>query len=156
MSGALLNGDGGNFASAKLNLDTLYKKLGVLLEDIEQECYQKLINLILPSSQKDNFKMEYDKSTPLTHKEKVDILMKLNDKGWSIKHVVDQLEGVSWESYLEQPLYETETLQLQSKIKPYQSSYTMSDNESGAPTNDDSNNENTIISKTTDGNNTPE
>lgn len=155
LSGSVLNGDGGNFASAKLNLDTVYKKIGVLLEDIEQEVYQKLINLILPSSQKDNFKMEYDKSTPLTHKEKVDILIKLNDKGWSIKHVVDQLEGVSWESYLEQTLYETETLKLQEKIKPYLQSSVMS-GEAGAPEIDNPNNDNTNKSKTSNGNSNPE
>ena len=76
-----------------------------------------------PLFTKDNFVMEYDKSTPLTHKEKVDILMRLNDKGWSIKHVVDQLDGVSWESYLEQTIYETKELKLQDIIRPYQSTY---------------------------------
>lgn len=150
LSSAITHGDGGNFASAKLNLDTMYKRLAVLLEDIEQEAYQKLINLILPSSQKDNFKMEYDKSTPLSHKEKVDILMKLNDKGWSIKHVVDNLPDVNWESYLEQTLYETEVLELQSKIKPYQTSYTMNgdNNENGRPEDANATNENTIVAKT--------
>lgn len=156
LSGAILNGNGGNYASAKLNLDTIYKRLGVLLEDIEQEVYQKMINLILPSSQKDNFKMEYDKSTPLTHKEKVDILMKLNDKGWSIKHLVDQLDGVSWESYLEQTIYETDVLKLQDKIKPYLQSSVMSGNGSGRDEVSEPTNENTIISKTTDSNSTPE
>lgn len=151
-----MNGDGGNFSASKLNLDTFYKRLGVMLEDIEQECYQKLINLILPSSQKDNFVMEYDKSTPLTHKEKVDILMRLNDKGWSIKHVVDQLDGVSWESFFEQTIYETEELHLQDRIRPYQSTYTMSGNDAGRPSQESPDNDNTILSKTTDGNSLPE
>lgn len=155
ISGALLNGDGGNFSASKLNLDTFYKRLGVMLEDIEQECYQKLINLILPSSQKDNFVMEYDKSTPLTHKEKVDILMRLNDKGWSIKHVVDHLDGISWESYFEQTIYETEELHLQDRIRPYQSTYTMTGDKGGRPETD-SDNDNTVKSKTGNGNDLPE
>lgn len=155
LSGSILNGTGGNFASAKLNLDTLYKRLGVMLEDIEQEVYQKLFNLILPSNQKDNFYLVYDKETPLTLKEKIDILSKLNDKGWSIKHVVDNIAGVNWESYLEQTLYETEELKLQEKIKPYMSTYTMNGDESGRPNEDNPENDNTVKSKTTDGNNTP-
>lgn len=156
LSGALLNGNGSNFSAAKLNLETFYKKLGVLLEDIEQECYLKLINLILPPSQKDNFVMEYDKSTPLTHKEKVDILMRLNDKGWSIKHVVDQLDGVSWESYLEQTIYETKELKLQDIIRPYQSTHTMTSDKGGRPEIDNPDNDNTIKSKTGNGNDLPE
>ncbi|PAD85036.1 hypothetical protein CHH57_01620 [Niallia circulans] len=156
ISGAILNGNSGNYSTAKLNLDTIYKRLAVLLEDIEQEVYQKLFNIILPSSQSDNYRMEYDKETPLTQKEKLDVLIKLNDKGWSIKHVVDHLAGVSWESYLEQTLYETEELELQKKIKPYQSSYTMNgDNDSGRTVVEDPTNENTIQSKTIDGNNSP-
>jgi hypothetical protein len=155
LSGSILNGSGGNFATTKINLDTLYKRIGVMLEDIEQEPYQKLFNLILPSNQSDNYYMTYDKETPLTLKEKVDILSKMNDKGWSTKHVIDNVAGVSWESYLEQTLYETDELKLQEKIKPYQSSFTLNGNEAGRPNSDNSNNDNTAKSKTSDGNSTP-
>jgi hypothetical protein len=155
LSGSLLNGTGSNFAGAKLNLDTLYKRIGVMLEDIEQEVYQKLINIILPFSQRDNTYMVYDKETPLTLKEKVDILSKMNDKGWSTKHIVDMLPGVSWESYLEQTLHETDVLDLQNKIKPYKTSHTMNGDEAGRPPDDNPDNENTVKSKTTDGNSTP-
>lgn len=154
LSGAILNGEGTNFASAKLNLETVYKRLGVMLEDVEQEIYQKMINLILPSSQQDNYYITYDKEAPLTLKEKVDILSKLNDKGWSIKHVIDNVAGVSWESYLEQTLYETDVLNLQERIKPYQSTHTMSE-DSGRESESEPTNENTIRSKTSDGNQLP-
>ncbi|MFS1518509.1 hypothetical protein V1503_18910 [Bacillus sp. SCS-151] len=154
LSGSILNGEGGNFATAKLNLETIYKRLAVMLEDVEQEVYQKLINLILPNKHADNYYMVYDKEAPLTLKEKIDILSKLNDKGWSIKHVIDQIAGVSWESYLEQTLYETEELKLQQKIIPYKSSHTLS-REPGRESIDNPNNENTIKSKTSDGNNSP-
>lgn len=155
LSGSMLNGEGGNYATSSLNLDTFYKRIGVLLEDIEQEVYQKLFNLILPKNQSDNYYIVYDKEKPLTLKEKVDLLMKLNDKGWSIKHVVDNIPGVSWESYLDQTLHETESLQLQDKIKPYQTSYTFSGNDSGNISDDSSTNENTLKTKSSDGNNTP-
>ncbi|MED2945358.1 hypothetical protein P4284_23885 [Bacillus swezeyi] len=156
LSGSLLNGEGGNYATSSLNLDTFYKRIGVLMEEVEQEVYQKLFNLILPAGQKDNYYMNYDKDKPLTLKEKMDILIKLNDKGWSIKHVIDNIAGVSWESYLEQTLYETDELNLQDKIKPYQTSYTYTGNEVGHSVVDESTNENTIKSATSNGNSLPE
>lgn len=126
------------------------------MEEVEQEVYQKLFNLILPAGQKDNYYMNYDKDKPLTLKEKMDILIKLNDKGWSIKHVIDNIAGVSWESYLEQTLYETDDLNLQDKIKPYQTSYTYTGNAAGHPVVDESTNENTIKSATSNGNSLPD
>ncbi|MCY9290962.1 hypothetical protein MOF05_21680 [Bacillus haynesii] len=155
LSGSLLNGEGGNYATSSLNLDTFYKRIGVLMEEVEQEVYQKLFNLILPAGQKDNYYMNYDKDKPLTLKEKMDILIKLNDKGWSIKHVIDNIAGVSWESYLEQTLHETDELNLQDKIRPYQTSYTYTGNEVGHPVVDESTNENTIKSATSNGNSLP-
>lgn len=155
LSGSLLNGEGGNYATSSLNLDTFYKRIGVLMEEVEQEVYQKLFNLILPAGQIDNYYMNYDKDKPLTLKEKMDILIKLNDKGWSIKHVIDNIAGVSWESYLEQTLYETDELNLQDKIRPYQTSYTYTGNEVGHPVVDESTNENTIKSATSNGNSLP-
>jgi hypothetical protein len=155
LSGSILNGNGGNFSTVKVNLDTLYKRIAVMLEDLEQEAYQKLINLILPSNQKDNYYLTYDKETPLTLKEKIDILSKMNDKGWSTKHLIDNVAGISWESYLEQTLYETDELKLQEKIKPYQSTYTLNGSETGRPTEDNPTNDNTVRSKTTDGNSNP-
>lgn len=86
----------------------------------------------------------------------MDILIKLNDKGWSIKHVIDNIAGVSWESYLEQTLYETDDLNLQDKIKPYQTSYTYTGNAAGHPVVDESTNENTIKSATSNGNSLPD
>ena len=148
-----INGGGKSISTAKLNLETVYKRLGVMLEDIEQEMYQKMINLILPSSQKDNYYIVYDKEAPLSLKEKIDILSKLNDKGWSIKHVVDHIAGVSWESYLEDTLYETDVLKLQERIKPYLQSSVMS-GDAGRPGVDatELENENSIKTQTTESN----
>ncbi|MNG01404.1 hypothetical protein D3C84_843820 [compost metagenome] len=149
-----MNGSGSNFAGAKINLETLYRRIGVMLEDIEQEVYQKLLNLILPASQKDNFYIRYNKEAPLTLKEKIDVLTKLNDKGWSVKHLVDMIDDINWEAYLEQTLHETDVLKLQEKIKPYLSSHTTSGDSTGRPSTDNPS-DNTVKSQTTDGNNTP-
>jgi hypothetical protein len=156
LGGAMLNGGGGNHATSKINIDTFYKRIGVLLESIEQEVYGKLFNLILPKNQIDNYFMIYDKEQPLSLKDKIDILMKLNDKGWSIKHVVDHLDGVSWESYLEQTLYETEELKLQEKVKPYASTHTTSGKDGAGRPSEETDNDNTSRSKTNDGNSLPD
>jgi len=138
LGGAITNGEGGNHASSKINLDVFYKRIAVLLEQIETEIYQKMINLLLPNQQEDNYYIVYDKNQPLTTKEKIDSLMKLNDKGWSIKAVVDQISDIHWDSYLQQTIYETESLDLQNRITPYKSSHTTSGKEEGgAPIQDD-------------------
>lgn len=155
ISGSLLNGKGGNFSTVKINLQTLYRRIGLLLEDVETEMYQKLINLILPVSQQDNYYIEYDKEPPLTLKEKIDYLMKLNDKGWSVKAVIDNIPDITWEAYLKQTLHETEELKLQQRIIPYLQSSVISGKDAGRP-EIDSDNDNTNQSKTTDGNSNPE
>lgn len=155
MSGAMTNGEGANFATAKLNLEIFYKRLAVMLEEIESEVYQRLFNLILPDKEKDNFYIVYDKEMPLTLKEKIDYLFKLNDKGMSIKYPAEAI-GLNFEAYLQETLYETEELKLQEKLKPYATSHTQSSGSetNGRPSADDSDveNENTVISKQSNGN----
>lgn len=129
LSGAITHGDGGSISGAKINFDFFYKRVAVLLEQIEMDMYQKMVNLILPKSESDNFYIEFDKAQPLSTKERLDMLKSLNDKGWSTKHLVEGLDGVNWDEYLEQTLYETEDLKLQDKIKPYKSSHTISAND---------------------------
>lgn len=157
MSNALLNGTGSNFASAKINLEILYKKLSVLLEDIETEVYGKLFRIILPVTSADDYQMVYDKEPPLSNKDKVDYLFKLHSEGFAVKPILDSLSGISYEEYILQSIYELETLKLADKIRPYQTAYTNNgDKNNGRPTNNDPNNESTIRSKTTDGNNNPD
>lgn len=156
MSGAMTNGEGTNFATAKLNLEIFYKRLGVMLENIESEVYQRYFNLILPEKEKDNYYIVYDKEMPLTLKEKVDYMFKLNDKGMSVKYPVEAV-GLNFETYLQETLYETEELKLQERLKPFATSHTQSSDSAkinGRPSTEDSNiaNENTQKSKSSDGN----
>ncbi|NFH40690.1 hypothetical protein [Clostridium sporogenes] len=155
ISPVLTSGMLGNYASAKLNLDMLYTKIGVLLEQIE-EVYQQLFKIVL-GDRADNYRIIYDKDAPLTKKEKIDILMKLHNEGYSVKHVVDLIDDVDYEEYIEQSTYEIEDLKLRDKIIPPKTSYTLTDkgNEAGTPTQDDSTEESTIQDKTNGGNGTP-
>lgn len=158
ISPAMTSGDGGNFASAKINLDVFYKRLSVLLEEIENEIYGKLFNLVLPSNQSDNFYMTYDKEPPLTNKEKVDILLKLHSQeGFSLKAVIDSLNGVDFDSYINQSIHEQEVLKLPEKIQPYKSAYTSGNNDdNGRPSNENPETEGAEKSKNNDSNSLPE
>lgn len=156
-SASLSNGTGSNFASAKINLDMLYKKIGVVLEDIETEVYQKLFNIILPASVADDYHLIYDKETPITQKEKLEFLFKLHAEGFAVKPIVDSLSGVNFDEFIKESLYELEEMKLPEKIKPYQSTYTTTgDNKNGKPKVDDPDNENSQISKQNGGNDLPE
>lgn len=153
---SVINGKG-NFSSGKLSLDVMYKKIAVLLEQIEEEVYQKLINLTLKKKDEDNYSIEYDKKVPLTTKEKMDVLKSLNATfGFSLKAVIDNLDGVDFEQYIEDSLYEQKVLKLADHIKPYSNAYTQNgDKKVGAPEVDDVDNPSTEQTKTTDGNSNP-
>lgn len=145
-----------NYSVGKLNLDIIYRKIAVLLEDIEEEVYQKLINWILPNIEESNYSLMYDKSTPLTTKEKVNILSKLNSSfGFSLKSIIDNIEGVDFEQYIDDSIYEQEKLKLPQRIKPYQNAYVQTGKDSGSPSIDDPTNQSTLVSKDNDGNNNP-
>lgn len=156
-SRGLVNGEGGNYSSNKANLEIFYRRIAVLLEDIETEVYGKLFRIILPQSVADDFYMEYDKNPPLTLKDKLEVLMKLHtQEGFSLKAVIDLLDGVDFNEYYNQSIYEQEVLKLQERIQPYANAYIGGkDVKPGRPQIEDPENDNTIRSKTVDGNNVP-
>lgn len=155
LSSAVLNGEGTNYASSKLNLEIQYKKLGVMLEDIEDEVYRKLFNLMVPDKNQDDYYIEYNKEMPLTLKEKLDYMKGLTDKGWATKPFIESL-GFNFNSYWEQTLYEQETLKTIERIQPPKTSYTTSGNKetenNGRPPTSDSEveNENTVRTRESD------
>jgi hypothetical protein len=157
LSPAILNGTGSNFSSAKLNLEIMYKRIAVLLECIEREVYGKFLNLLLSRSEKDNYYIEYDKSAPISSDKRLDALLKLHSEGFAVKPIVDALEGITFSEFIEQSKYELSELKLQESIKPYSTSYTTANNGSEAGRNKLSDseleNENTIKTRTNDGNN---
>lgn len=153
VSDVLSNGTNGNYASANLNLDILYKKIGIILEKIEI-VYDQLINIIL-GKRGENYIFSYNTERPLSKKEKLEALTKLHlQEGFSLKHVVDMIDDVDWQGYIDQSLYEHEVMDLPNKIKPYSSSYT-SNGENGRPSDDNSENDNTDSSKSNGGNDNP-
>lgn len=145
-----------NFSSSQLTLDIMYKKIGVILEQMEEEIFQKLLNWILPNKEKDNYYISFDKRQPITVKEKLTTLEKLNATfGGSLKAVIDELDGVDFDEYVEQTIYEQEVLKLPEKIQPYSNAYTQTSSSVGNTPIDNPTNENTIKTQTIDANNTP-
>ena len=150
----LLTGNSGNFASNKLSLQIFYKKLGRFLEQVEK-IYNKMFNLVLKKDKlKGNYYMEYDKEMPLDNKDKINTLLKLESQGYSIKPILDMM-GVPYEEFIDQSIYEIETLNLREKILPPQSTYTMSGKgENGKPVVDNPE-DNTIDNQNIGGNQAP-
>lgn len=153
ISRVLTNGMDGNYSSAKLNLDMLYSKIGILLEKIEV-VYNQLIEIILGENGY-NYIFEYNKEAPIPKDKILDTLKNLQDKGYSTKYVLDML-GIDSQRYFEESIYEIEELKLREKIIPPQSTYTYNgENKDGRPNEENPTNTATITSKENDGNKQP-
>lgn len=156
IASTLTNGEKGNYASAKLNLDIIFNRIGELLEMIESEVYNKLIKIILPSTVSDDYYMEYEKSQPLTNKERADILKGLHDKGYSLRYLVELL-GIDFNEFIENSKYEIEDMKLREIITPPLNTNNISSNDNVGGRNKDTSNENdnTVQSKEANSNDNP-
>lgn len=152
----IINGKS-NFSTGKLSLDIMYRKIAILLEQIESQVYQKLINLSLKKKYEDNYSIEYDKHAPLSTKEQLTVLEGLSKTfGFSLKAVIDKLDGIDFEQYIADSIYEQEDLDLPNRIKPYSSTYTSTEKgQAGTPEIDEPTNSSTESTKTGGGNNNP-
>lgn len=157
VSKGLTNGEG-SYSTAKINLDIIYDKIAEILENIESEIYNKAINLLLSTNEKDNYYIEYEKGIPLSTKEKLDTYMKLVSMGYSISPVINMLGGDAKE-FVDQSIREINDWNIRANILPPMTSYTMSDNTEdsvyGRPTNEGSQNENTVKSNDNNSNGVP-
>lgn len=150
----LTNGKGGNYASAKLNLDILFTKIGELLEHIENEVYNKLFSILIKGDEGKDYYLEYEKTVPLTNKEKLDMLHKLVSLGYSLRPLVEIL-GLDFDEYINNSIYEIDKLKLREKIVPPMSTYTSTSDDISGGGATDSENQNTVASNESDSNNTP-
>lgn len=155
ISRAITNGNGGNYATAKLSLEQLYRNIGVLLEDVEV-VFNQLLKIVLGKNA-DNYYFEFDKEPPLSKSEKITAMTTLVSQGYSVKYLTDIL-NIDFEDFVNQSLYEIEELKLKEKIIPPLNTNNISAGDNsvgGRPSKDDSNNENTIISKDNGGSSVP-
>ena len=136
VSPVLSTGTDGNYASASLNLSIIYKRIGILLEQISL-VYDQLINIVL-GDRGENYIFEYNTDEPISKEKKIETLYKLQSEGYAVKPLIE-LIGQDYEEYIEQSLYEIEDLKLREKIIPPKTSHTLSDGDAGAPTGENEN-----------------
>lgn len=120
ISSALLSGSG-NGSVVKYNLETLYRKIASQLDELDI-VFQKFLNLVLGANA-NNYVFEFEKDTPLSNKEKLDVLTKLHAEGFSVKAIIDMVSGIDFESYVKQSMIEQES-NMYDIIKPPLTSYT--------------------------------
>lgn len=126
ISASIARGTGSNNAGAVLNLDFLYKRIGVILEQIDL-LFEKMIKLTLGKKEADNLFFEFDKTQPLSKETELETLYKLEAQGYSVKALIDRISGINFDDFIEQSLYEMQELKLRENIVPPLSSYTLSD-----------------------------
>lgn len=125
VSPAIATGSGSNFAGAKINLQYLYKRIAMILEQIDN-VYEKMFKLILPKNVADNFYFEFCKDEPIAKEKELDILMQLTNQGYSVKSVIDMLSTIGFDDMIEQSIYEIEEMKLRDVIIPPKTSSTLS------------------------------
>lgn len=152
LSGTVMNGEGANYNSAKLNLEIFYTKLAVILEEVEY-AYQLMFDLVLPSKYKGNYYMRYAKDMPLPVKERIQHLKGLYDKGWSARTYIEEL-GYDFDVLLAETREEL-AMEINKNLIPPPTSYTQPNDleNNGRPSVDDSDteSENTIRTRETQG-----
>lgn len=156
VSKSLVGGDGGNYATSKLNMDILYRKICELLEIIEIEVYGKLLNIILPNDVRDNYELSYDKTSPLSTKERADFMMNLHKMGYTLKPLVESI-GLNYNEIINDTLYEIEELKLREKVIPPLNTNNISSDDTvgGRPSDDSSGNESTQTTRDNGANDSP-
>ena len=156
ISSVLSNGTGGSYSSADLNMDIIYKRIGTMLEQIE-EIYNQLICIVLGKSKGSNYVFEYNKDRPLSRTDKLKTLTTLESQGYAVTPLLDML-GIDSCYYINQSVYEINDLDLRNKIIPPKTSYTTSGKaDITKPSNDTDTetNDSTIANKDLGGNNNP-
>ncbi len=145
--------NGSNYQSAKLSMDVLYSRIGMMLESI-QEIFQQLFSIVLSKKISENYAFEFITGTPLSTKDEVDILQKLHAEGTSYKSIVDMLNSVSYMELLDDSKREIDDMGIREIITPPKTSSTLSaeDSETGRKAEENPDNENTIKSQETGGN----
>ena len=155
VSASITSGTGSNNAGATINLEFLYKRIGVVLEQIDL-LFDKMIKLILGKKEAENLFFEFEKVQPLPKETEMEILYKLEAQGYSVKALIDRISGINFDDYIEQSLYEMQDLNLREEIIPPLSSYTMSDKNSAQGTNTEESGDSSTTEETTENTNEEE
>lgn len=117
----MLTGMDGNSASMKYSFIFLYKRLGEMLEQID-DVFNKMF-FVLFGKKSDNYWMEIDKNIPLDPEKVLSALQGLHAEGFAFKPIVDMLPDVSYQQFVNQSISEQES-GIYDIVKPPLTSYT--------------------------------
>ncbi|MGD6876783.1 hypothetical protein [Bacillus infantis] len=156
ISPALIYGGGesGNFSAATLNSQKFFRYIFTLLEKFEI-LINRYIKQILPNTVSCEF--VFSKTTMLDRDKHIDQLKDLYMQTGAAKFWLEAVTGLPYENVISQIEYEKKVLKTDKILSPPANAYTQSgkDKNNGRPTDDNSNNENTIKSKSSGGNFSP-
>lgn len=155
-AGSALNGQDGNFSSQQTNVEMVSSEIFSWLEQIQEE-FNKVINANLINDPQVYVELYY---LPITHVNRKTMVANMKDLYTSGRgSLTAWIASTGWnpEAYLALMDYELEE-KFDEKYPVHATSYTMSNkeqNKSGRPSDDGSQNENTIKSKTNGSNENP-
>lgn len=147
-----LNGDGGaNYSTLQVNVDLILTQIWEIIEQVGYQ-YTKVLNNLI-SSGKDIIEMIYLKTSQLTKDKDVDNAKELYTLGGGSRLYWIACTGADVDMYMSLMEYEREE-KFDEKYPPHQTAFTATGDEGGRPSSN-SNNPNTIKSKTNNTNNMP-
>jgi hypothetical protein len=136
-----------SYSGGQLMTNLFVTNVYSILEQIEENVFNYQYNLLAPEATI-TIKREFNRNLVLDEKTKIEIIKGLVDKGGAVKPLLDAI-GIDFETYIDQVKYEKDELEINDVFEPFQTSFTMSnDDEVGRPRTDDSGNND-------EGNNTP-
>lgn len=150
----LLTGTGsGSYAAQQNNLELLLSEILMWLEPFTEELV-KVINENIIKDPTNYVDLYYLPCSRLTRQDFTNNMKDLYLSAGGSKKIWIASTGINVEAYLTVLDEEIES-GFDEKYPPHPTSYTLSSNDVGRPSNDDSNNENTIISKANNANDKP-
>jgi hypothetical protein len=152
-AGSALNGQDGNFSSQQTNIEMVSAEIFSWLEQIQEE-FNKVINANLIKDSKVYVEVYYLPITHVNRKTMVSNMKDLYTSGRGSLTAWIAATGFNPDAYLSMMDYELEE-GFDTKYPVHETSFTMSGKTNGRPSNDTSQNENTIKSKTNGSNNLP-
>lgn len=146
-------GSSGSFSAATLNGQKFYQYIFTVLEKFEVIINQ-YIKQILPSNV--SCKFIFSRTTIFDKDKQIDKYKDLYMQTGIAKFWIESLTGLPYEDIIAQAQYERKVIKTEDILYPPSNAYTQSSNSgNGRPSEDNPTNENTIKSKSSNGNNNP-
>lgn len=132
ISSIISTGQNGNFAQSKIGISVFFAKIFSVLEQVEQMFAHYYGTLV--SNKDAKFRRNFPRTFELDDAKKQEVYESIKDIGGAVKPLFDMV-GVDFDEYISGVDYEQRVYALRDLFKPYQTSYTMTQ-DGGAPQGD--------------------